>query len=142
MSKTWPIEKKFWSKINKRGPRHPSLAGFCWVWTGKLKKGSGGGYGILTEMVDGKERCYRAHRVSWELHYGPIPDNLCVLHKCDNRACVRPTHLFLGTRGQNTEDMVAKGRYINGMKGRKHSPRTLQRMQEAQQSRRNRERIG
>lgn len=57
------------------------------------------------------ERCQRAHRVSYEMSYGPIRDGLWVLHRCDNPPCVRPTHLFLGTRTDNVRDMVAKGRH-------------------------------
>jgi hypothetical protein len=55
-------------------------------------------------------RSMLSHRVSWVEANGPIPDGLCVLHRCDNRACVRPEHLFLGTHLDNIRDMMAKGR--------------------------------
>jgi hypothetical protein len=76
----------------------------CWLWKGTLNKRWGYGY----FSISGKP--HRAHRASYELLVGPIPDGLWVLHKCDVRKCVNPDHLFLGTREDNTQDMVAKNR--------------------------------
>src|SRR4051794_32506507 len=94
---------RFWSKVSKRG--HPKG---CWEWTAGVFKS--GGYGQFNMRVAGKRQPYRAHRISYELAHGPIPSDLCVLHECDNRVCVNPAHLFLGTRGDNCDDMHAKGR--------------------------------
>jgi HNH endonuclease len=77
----------------------------CWVWNGKPRST---GYGAIG--YDGKGHREFAHRVSWMLHYGPIPPSAMVLHKCDVRSCVRPDHLFLGSGRDNAMDKEAKGR--------------------------------
>lgn len=84
--------------------------GSCWVWTGGLARG---GYGIfmLKSIGIGKKKFKRAHRYSWEIHFGEIPNQLLVLHKCDNPPCVNPDHLFLGTQTDNVRDLVQKGRH-------------------------------
>jgi len=86
---------RFWARITKAT---------CWEWTGALNEK---GYGLVG--VDG--RTPKAHRVAWELTHGPIPDDACVLHRCDNPACCNPDHLFLGSRADNNADMLAKGRH-------------------------------
>jgi hypothetical protein len=92
-----PIADRFWAKVQKSDS--------CWVFTGTLVKG----YGIIGRCDHTRNYAY-AHRLSWELHHGPIPKNLCVLHHCDNPPCVRPDHLWLGTIADNNRDMSQKGR--------------------------------
>jgi hypothetical protein len=88
---------RFWEKVDV------SFKTGCWEWTGFRGRT---GYG----RVRFNGRTQSAHRVSYELTWGPIPVGLSVLHSCDNRACVRPDHLSLGTQGDNMRDMFAKGR--------------------------------
>lgn len=103
-----PMEQRFWDKVNKCGPLHPKL-GRCWEFvTAKRCKGY--------KMLSVKSGEYLAHRISWTLHNGPIPDGVKVLHHCDNRGCVNPSHLFLGSLQDNMDDMVSKGRSMKGSK--------------------------
>src|SRR3989304_7863892 len=90
----------FWSKVDVRAPHE------CWQWLGSVqwqKNGRKGGYGHSGSRL--------AHRRAWAIANGPIPDKLCVLHRCDNPGCCNPDHLFLGSLLDNNRDMIAKGRF-------------------------------
>lgn len=122
-----PLADRFWEKVNKDGPvpTHCPELGPCWLWTASTKGGKWR-YGVISQT--GKhDSLLLAHRVSWEIHNGPIPEGSLALHKCDNPSCVNPAHLFLGTFADNTKDMLEKGRHIgSGRKlGSKLSPESL-----------------
>lgn len=105
---TRPLADRFWEKVDKNGSVHPVLGTRCWMWTASLGTAGYGQIGVGGRGVPPGA----SHRVSWELHFGPIPDGLNVLHKCDVKPCVNPAHFFLGTLLDNNADMKAKGRYI------------------------------
>src|SRR5688572_1032600 len=105
-----PMAERFWSKIAKDGliPEHRPELGPCWVWTAACSRE---GYGVFQEA---RGTTVRAHRKAWELSHGCIPDDLNVLHHCDNPRCCRPAHLFLGTHVDNSNDKVSKARQARG----------------------------
>lgn len=77
----------------------------CWEWIAYINKD---GYGRFAPSSGKPER---AHRVAYQLFVGPIPKGLCICHRCDNRHCVNPSHLFLGTNNDNVRDKMSKGRF-------------------------------
>jgi hypothetical protein len=86
---------RFWSYVTKTKT--------CWLWNRCV---SDQGYGKTS--LDGQ--LWLAHRLSWTFKHGPVPEGMCICHRCDVPACVRPSHLFLGTHADNTADMIRKGR--------------------------------
>lgn len=85
--------------------KHTKITDGCWEWLSTKNKQ---GYGRIQIQ---NERVF-AHRLSWYIHTGENPGDLCVLHRCDNPSCVNPKHLFLGTRKDNAYDMISKGRKV------------------------------
>lgn len=99
-----PFAQRFWARVEK------SAAVDCWRWTGAVDRD---GYGRLRLGGAGTPH-ERAHRAAWRLHFGRVPEGLCVCHRCDHPWCVNPAHLFLATNEANTADKVAKGREARG----------------------------
>ena len=97
--------QRFWAKVNKKGPNE------CWTWAGNRTTGGYGAWQLKAKFAS-------AHRIAWMLTYGPIPEGeghhgTCVCHRCDNRLCVNPNHLFLGNHTENMQDMEKKGRAVH-----------------------------
>lgn len=98
---------RFWPKVEKTNG--------CWHWIGAKNKDGYGQFYVSQQYQEG------AHRFMYEKSFGSIPKGMCVLHRCDNPACVNPDHLFLGTHRDNTQDMINKGRkQTNPPRGSKH----------------------
>ncbi len=97
------LAERFWKFVTRGTPDE------CWEWQGNRRPN---GYGRITSNAwEGfkPRKGLGAHRVSWELHYGEIPDGMVICHKCDNPPCVNPNHLFLGTVSDNLQDALQKG---------------------------------
>jgi hypothetical protein len=106
-------ESRFWPKVEKTDG--------CWLWSGFLNNK---GYGSISLGGQGGKIVF-AHRFSYELHKGAIPDGLIVMHSCDNPRCVNPDHLSVGTHKDNTRDMLEKGRARGGSMRGEANPRAL-----------------
>jgi predicted XRE-type DNA-binding protein len=115
------LEERFWEKVDKNGsiPEHQPELGQCWEWRGARSRD---GYGRLRKPGQKKaeQRELYAHVIAWQIANDPIPQGMCVLHKCDNPPCCNPAHLFLGTRTDNNLDKKLKGR-INDRHGANNS---------------------
>lgn len=94
-------QHKFWLGVKKLSPDE------CWTW---MKYKDNRGYGEFQIRYEGKKMNFAAHRVSYELTNGKIPNGLLVCHKCDNPSCVNPNHFFIGTHKDNSDDKVKKNR--------------------------------
>ncbi len=102
------IIARFWAKVDKNGPlpdqsKYPSLSN-CWTWMAFVEHT---GYGVFKIKFSDNAK---AHRFSWFILNGEIPDGMLVLHHCDNPKCVNPSHLFLGDHSDNQRDKISKGR--------------------------------
>lgn len=113
-SRVGDIEDRFWIRVEKS--KQPNG---CWLWKGAISK-TAGGYGVIAGKLHGKRyvttgKNMLVHRVSWMMANGEIPENpsyhgMVVMHKCDTRLCVNPSHLELATQAANVRDMDEKGR--------------------------------
>ncbi len=100
------LDERFWSKVNKSGQLMPHMKTRCHEWAAAIEKVNG--YGKYSPY--GQAGWDRAHRVVWKASGRPLLPGECVLHKCDNRRCVRLSHLYAGTKKHNAQDRERRGR--------------------------------
>jgi len=120
------LAERFWSKVNKDGPVLVKKLGKCWIWTGTTDRHGYGSIGLGRRGMG----MVGAHRAAWFLETGAWPSP-CALHKCDNPACVRFSHLFEGDQKVNAEDRVKKGR--SNTRIGKYNGRSLLTLEEARE---------
>jgi hypothetical protein len=105
------LQKRFWSSIEKDGD--------CWNWKQHIYEN---GYGRIIVRHNGKKRQLGAHRIAYLLVHFEVPDDLEVCHSCDNRKCVNPKHLWVGSQADNMQDAVKKGRHVPPLLRREQHP--------------------
>ena len=103
----WEHPRKKWQDVENRLLDRAVKVGTCWEWTGQILPN---GYGRISIACKNK----LPHRLAYEIFCGQIPEGMFVCHRCDNRTCCNPTHLFLATHAENMADMVRKGRQAKG----------------------------
>jgi hypothetical protein len=115
-----PLAERLWARVDRNGPlpEHAAHLGNCWIWWGATNER---GYGLIGLGVPKKNA--RVHRLVWELEFGAVPAGEFVLHKCDQRTCCNPVHLFLGSSQDNTDDMFEKRRNLHKGEARPAAPR-------------------
>lgn len=112
------LEDRFWKKVSRlavlNGVRSIDPEE-CWIWTGALMPNGYGAFYVGRNWRHSRKGTMDyAHRVSWTLKFGSIPNGKSILHSCDNRRCVNPNHLWVGTQKDNVRDMLSKGRFGGG----------------------------